>query len=224
MQFSDVHLTLCPYNGRCERESRPCHACIKSRILEKSGERILAAETRPRILPLGRGKAAYAGHLFSYWDGDGKAWPTYVVEGNIEGAGRIDVELSALSDIVGAPETRRMFIDFEHAKASCGEIIFENAQEQGFFLRLGLEAVIREDIDSVSRRSRRRIAHLPYSSRAQMRDIARAILQNCPDDVFVVPSRGAGWINRLKGYGRILATNGFDGFVEQMFKMSPVTQ
>jgi hypothetical protein len=57
-----------------------------------------------------------------------------------------------------------------------------------------------------------------------MRDIARAILQNCPDDVFVVPSRGTGWINRLKGYGRVLATNGFDGFVEQMFKISPVTQ
>src|SRR5207237_5274413 len=103
---------------------------------------------RGRILQVRKGShaiAAYPGHLFSYWDGDGKSWPVHIVEGSIVADGTVAARLLSLSEACGAPETRRMYIDHADAGRAAGTIVFENAPPSDFFVEAGVETAKADD-------------------------------------------------------------------------------
>ena len=180
---------------------------------------------RGRIKTLDRNSravAGYPGHLFSYWDGDGKSWPVHVIEGTISNDGTVKAELVPLSREAEVPETRRMYVDCSDAGRSSGTIVFENSPGSSFFTDATIQAELEDQSDGGV--VYRRIARLPYSSREQMQDLLRSVLERLPGDVFVTPSTGGGWTDRLTDYGSTIARRRFPEFVTKTFKKSANTQ
>lgn len=180
---------------------------------------------RGRIKPLARGSrgvAAYPGHLFSYWDGDGKSWPSYVIEGTISARGDVSAELLSLSQAFDAPETRRMYIAHADAGRPEGTVVFENAPPEDFFRRLNIDAEVADQLDGGA--VYRRLARLKYASHIRRDEVLRRVLENLPDDVFVTPSTGGGWRDRLADYGRSIVARRFSEFVAKTHKRSANTQ
>lgn len=180
---------------------------------------------RARIRLIGKGAhgfVGYPGHLFSYWDGDGKSWPVYVIEGTIARDGTVNAELVSLAREVGAPETRRMYVEFANAGRPDGAIVFENAPPAAVFQELQIDAQIEDQVADGG--SYRRIAQIPYGSRTELQDLLARVLRRLPDDVFVSPSTGGGWHDRLADHGRAIVSRRFPEFVQKTFKRSAETQ
>ncbi len=171
-----------------------------------------------RVRPARRGPRAlfgYPGHLFSYWDGDGKAWPVHAIVGTIAADGTVEAELLPLSSL-GAPETRRIYVDFADVGRSEGTIVFENSPSAPFFQDLGVAAEVADDFRQGI--AFRRVAHLTYASRTDLRDRLHSIVSALPGDVFLTPSTGGGWRDRLADYGATIASRRFDEFAVKVFK------
>lgn len=180
---------------------------------------------RGRIRRVGKDKRSvlgFPGHLFSYWDGDGKPWPVHVIEGTIAGNGSVDAALVSLSKELGAPETRRLFVDFSDFGRPHGTIVFENAPPASVFAEISLEATV--DPQMADGAPYRNVARIPYRSRAEMSDVLARVLKRLPRDVFVSPSTGGGWRDRVADYGDAIVNHRFAEFVEKTFKRSAGTQ
>lgn len=165
--------------------------------------------------------AAYPGHLFSYWDGDGKAWPVHVIEGVIRRDGAVVADAVPLASRAGLPETRRMYVDYADAGSPQGTIVFENSPSAEFFEGIGVPATVESEHESG--RLLRYVARLPYRSRSEMKTVLRTILDAFPTDVFVWPSTGGGWRDRAD-YGRRLSRLRFDEYAVKVFKRQSNTQ
>jgi hypothetical protein len=159
--------------------------------------------------------------LFSYWDGDGKAWPVHIVEGTIANDGLVTAKLRRLSELVGAPETRRLFVDFQDKEKPAGTITLENAPSNAFFAAATIAATV-----SGPERSHagRYIAKIGYESRAQMHDILVRIVGGLPDDVFVSPATSKGWHDRFAYRGSAIGARQIDELLVKIFKRSANAQ
>ena len=171
----------------------------------------------------GRTMAGYPGHLFSYWDGCGKAWPVHAITGEIYESGRVRVNALPLSLAAGAPETRRMYVDASEGGQSRGTLVFENPPDARFFADLGVQAQFEEHLDPAFGNVYRRVARVRFTSVAQLEGLLRAALERCPGDVFVTPATGRGWSDRVKTWGRAVTGEVFSEFVEKTFKKSDKT-
>jgi hypothetical protein len=165
--------------------------------------------------------AAYPGHLFSYWDGSGKAWPVYVLEGRIHADGHVDVERVPLS---GAPETRRIYISSRYRGRERGVLFFENPPEEGRLRRLGVRATFKDEPDKSFGTVYRRVARASYGSQSELRGLLRKIVGEHPNDIFVSPATGRGNADRVVAYGHTLLGKRFEEFVSKTYKSHARTQ
>jgi DNA repair exonuclease SbcCD nuclease subunit len=165
--------------------------------------------------------AAYPGHLFSYWDGDGKAWPVHVIEGVIRLDGTVAAEAFPVATKTAAPETRRMYVAHADVGRPEGTIVFEHSPGAEFFAGIGIAATVEDQKESG--RFLRHVTRISYRSRAEMKGVLKAVLDGLPKDVFVWPSTGVGWRDRAD-YGRRLSRLRFDEYVVKVFKRQANTQ
>lgn len=174
------------------------------------------------LAPGVRTVAGYPGHLFSYWDGCGKAWPVHAITGEIRD-GRVHVNPMPLSFAAGAPETRRMYVDASDAEANRGTLVFENPPDVGFFDELGVRALFEDQLDPAFGNLYRRLARVRYTSTAHLERILRSALEGHPSDVFVTPATGRSGDDRVKDWGRALTGDRFEELFEKTFKRSEKT-
>lgn len=167
--------------------------------------------------------AGYPGHLFSYWDGCGKAWPVHAITGEIHADGRVHVNPMPLTLAAGAPETRRMYVDASDAENSWGTLVFENPPDARFFADLGVCAQFEEQFDPAFGNLYRRVARVRYTSHAHLERLMRAALEQHTGDVFVTPATGRGSNDRVKDWGRALLGERFDAFAKNTFKRDEKT-
>ena len=171
-----------------------------------------------------RTTVGYPGHLFSYWDGCGKAWPVHALEGEIFSDGRVVVKTIPLSGRGATPETRRIYVDASAAGRRRGVVVFENAPNEAFFSELGVEPIFEHDMDPVFHNVYCRVVRVRYDSKEHLRHILRQALVRHAEDVFVTPSPGRDWASRIKDYGRALVGERFERFASETFKRSAGTQ
>jgi hypothetical protein len=176
------------------------------------------------IQPFRRGSralAAYPGHLFSYWDGDGKAWRVFFIEGTISPDGHVEVRAIPLAEL-GAPETRRLFIDSVHAGKGSGILTFENAPELHYFEERGFKARVEDDVrGSVLVR---RVAEIEYATRAELMRIVQTVLREHANDVFAWPANGNGRRDRADYGHRLASERQFHVYLPKVFKKDSTTQ
>jgi hypothetical protein len=115
-----------------------------------------------------------------------------------------------------------MFVDFSDASRPNGTIVFENAPPASVFAELSIEATVEEQ--AADGAAYRNVARLPYHSRAELADLLARVLRRLPRDVFVSPSTGGGWRDRVADYGDAIVTRRFPEFLSKTFKRSAGTQ
>jgi hypothetical protein len=160
--------------------------------------------------------AAHPGHLVSRWDGPGKAWPTYFIEGTLSVEGRTRIWPVPLEKRpYAAPATRQFYTEHDYAAKTEGLLVLVHAPAPAFFARCGLKATF--DWPKGMWGPRRAIFH--YRSHEEMREIVRKVAAGCPKDVFVTPSP------RVVRYGSQLRDPVLLGeFLDRVYKQKPATQ
>jgi hypothetical protein len=125
------------------------------------------------------GNAARPGHLVSLWDGPGKAWPTYFIQGTLSGTGETDVRAVPLEEPpYGAPATRQFFTEHVYKHQRSGVLVLVHAP-----------LVLRADwAKGPERTGEPRLAAFHYRKLDRIGEIVRQVAETCPNDVFVTPS------------------------------------
>jgi hypothetical protein len=175
------------------------------------------------------------GHLHSYWDGSGKAWPVFFIRGTIGADGSVAAQPCALEAAPFlAPPTRQLYTPFEHRDHRRGSLVLVHAPDDRVLVRARVVPSHRDEVVPVryQRLGHRgygapaRRAVFQYQTSAQREEIVRSILRAMPRDVFVSPSPGRGRsVDRIVNYGSILAREDqLPRFLEQTFMISAKTQ
>jgi hypothetical protein len=125
------------------------------------------------------GNAARPGHLVSLWDGPGKAWPTYFIQGTLSGTGEIDVQAVPLEEPpYNAPATRQFFAEHVYQQRRSGVLVLVHAP-----------STLRADwVKEPECTGEPRLAAFQYGTVGAMSGIVREVAGICPNDVFVTPS------------------------------------
>ena len=165
------------------------------------------------------------GHLYSYWDGPGKAWPVFMIAGTIDAstgavdAWRVPLETPPFS----APATRQIYGDVGGFERRSGALYLVHAPtEPSLYEASGLQAQYVEFLP----RTGAVTATFRFSSKGERDDIFRRILEACPNDVFVTPSPGKRAEDRIADWGCVLMSDSalFHRFVKESFKRLEGTQ
>lgn len=166
------------------------------------------------------------GHIHSYWDGSGKAWPVFFLRGRISAEGRVTVEAVSLERApYFAPPTRQLYVPFEHRRRRAGWLVLVHAPDDSSLRRVGLVPDSVDSILSTVDRKRgkpvtgaeTRRALFSYRDPNHLRHLISSIVSGLPNDVFVSPSTGKGWANRVKDYGAHLVNDRLEELVEKTF-------
>ena len=164
------------------------------------------------------------GHLYSYWDGPGKAWPVFMIAGTISVAnGRVRAWRCALeAEPFNVPATRQIYGDIGGYDARAGNLYLVHAPaEPRFYRQVQPEPTYVEFLQRTGAIK----ATYRFTSKSSRDDIIHGILEACPDDVFVSPATGKGNADRVATWGRrLLDGPRFEEFVEKTFKRSENTQ
>lgn len=165
------------------------------------------------------------GHLFSYWDGSGKAWPVCIIAGTISvrdgyvKAWRVPLEASPFF----APSTRQIYGDVGGYEKKAGSLYLVHAPTERFFYEdCGLDA---ECVEFLPRTGAVKATYR-FTSKDERDNIVRKVLSACATDVFVAPSSTGKFEDRLVVWGRACAENEeqFTKFVKHCFVRSESTQ
>ena len=144
---------------------------------------------RPLIqnLPSGAIKAR-PGHLYSWWDGDGSAWPTGYILGSLSGA-KVKAKFVPFSKKI--PQTRRFYVDPFIRENRSMKVCLENCPEdEGRALVRGWGGHWRDDGF--------RGVYSNFLLRTEVPGIISDILRMFDEDIFVTPSDG---VNMRRKYG-----------------------
>jgi len=165
------------------------------------------------------------GHLYSYWDGPGKAWPVFMIAGIIDAKdGRVEAWRVPLEGPpYFAPATRQIYGDVGGYEQRSGALYLVHAPtERWFFEGCGLEAQYVEFLP----KSGAVKATYRFTSKGARDDVIRKILEACPSDIFVTPATDKGYTDRIKRRGGVIAASEklFGEFVEKTFKRIEGTQ
>lgn len=165
------------------------------------------------------------GHLYSYWDGSGKAWPVFMIAGAIDAKdGRVEAwKVPLEAPPFSAPATRQIYGDVGGFEQRSGALYLVHAPtERWFYEGCGLEAQYVEFLPNTGALK----ATFRFTSKGARDDIIRKILVACPTDVFVTPATGKGNADRIKERGRTIADDEelLGEFVKKCFKRLEETQ
>lgn len=174
-----------------------------------------------RIVTLGdRSVVGNPGHLYSYFDGSGKAWPTFLLSGQITEAGDVDVDRVPLQGGDLAPPTRQLYVHHRHRKTDDGELVLVNAPPEETLRDAGLQQWAVRELQPTCRDDRDislRQVTVRYADRRTLELLVRRMLKVMPDDVFVGLSKGTGRAaDRETAYGSQLHGD-VAAFVERLF-------
>lgn len=155
------------------------------------------------------------GHLYSYWDGPGKAWPVHMIMGSISVPdGHTEARLVPLEETPFlAPATRQIYGEFGEYDVPSGTLTLVHAP--------------RDRPRSPERRLIKTGAFVetfPYCTQDQRDQIIRMILSDSPDDIFVTPATGKRNAPRAFRARHLISNEPlFTQFVKQSFKPKPGT-
>jgi len=166
--------------------------------------------------------AAHPGHLYSYWDGSGKAWPVFILEGAIDTKdGRVMVERVPLEDPpFNVPATRQLYIDYKDRAAKSGELHLVHAPYQPWFY---LDAKLpTPKLVAVNTGALR--ATFAYENLLVRDSLVRTILNRCENDIFVSLAQ-EDQSKRVINYGRnLLGDDEFSKFMTTCIMQEPNKQ
>lgn len=163
---------------------------------------------------------AYPGHVCSYWDGSGKAWPTFFIDGTIERTGVVMVEaVNWQAPPYSAPATRQLYIPRQYRNRPSGVLVFVNPPAPKVLTQAGVlpdRGSLKNLLDFGDSGLGLQRVTFTYRSAEELRTVVGRILGATPRDVFVAPSHLDGSANRTVDFGARLLED-LDWFIKRSY-------
>lgn len=169
------------------------------------------------------------GHLYSYFDGSGKVWPTYMLKGSFSSSGDVEVSRVALQDgSLGAPQMRQVYIPRRYHGRDDGQVVLVNAPEDDVLKRVTLRPESVQHLEASGTDPQAitlRRATFSFGSAQELRALVRGLLEVMPRDVFVGLARGKGRAeDRWRHYGACILRGDLEDFVQASLVPTSKTQ